>query len=387
MRPAAGRAWGAGCVEAGHGGLGPPAAPAPRSGAIWLAVGMAALTAAALCVRLPRLGDRPMHGDEANQAVKAALLRETGVYRYDPQDNHGPTLYWLSLPWLWLSGHGLADSREADFRIVPVIFGAALVPALLLLRGSLGAVAVVAAGVLSALSPALVFYSRYYIQETLLVFFTFGAIACAWQAAGKRDWRWATGAGLCAGLMDATKETWVLSAAAAAAGAALTAVWSRLRDGTWPDLASLRQGRLWLAAAISGVAVAVAFYSSFGTHWSGVADSLRAYWNYWERGTAGSEHAHPWYFYIERLWWFRPARGLMWSEGVIGALAAIGLAESLVRRSGLPGPDVRLVRFLGFYTVVLAGLYAVIPYKTPWCMLGFAHGRAGPCGPQQHLPC
>jgi hypothetical protein len=30
--------------------------------------------------------------------------------------------------------------------------------------------------------------------------------------------------------------------------------------------------------------------------------------------------------------------------------------------------------FLVFYTLVLAGVYTVLPYKTPWCALGFHHG-------------
>lgn len=374
MRPSAGGAVrGAGPraqASGGPGRMGRPVVASP----VGLAAAIVALTAAALAVRLPRLSDRPMHGDEANQAIKAGTLRETGVYRYDPEDNHGPTLYWLTLPALWVSGHGLADSREEDYRIVPVIFGVGLVPLLWGLRRSLGPVAVVAAGVLTAVSPALVFYSRYYIQETLLVFFTFGAIACAWQAAQSPAWPWAAATGLGIGLMYATKETWVLSAAAAAVGLLLAALWSRVRDGAWPTLTSVRQPRLWLAALLAAAAVAVLFYSSFGTHWSGVADSLRAYFNYWGRGTTGGEHAHPWYFYFERLWYFRPARGFLWSEGLIAALAVIGFIEALLRRLGHPGPDVRLVRFLGFYTLVLGGLYAAIPYKTPWCMLGFAHG-------------
>ena len=32
------------------------------------------------------------------------------------------------------------------------------------------------------------------------------------------------------------------------------------------------------------------------------------------------------------------------------------------------------MRFLTFYTLVLTALYAVIPYKTPWCLIGFLHG-------------
>ena len=50
-----------------------------------------------LAVRLPH-SPRPMHGDEANQAVRTGMLLETGRYDYDPQDHHGPSLYWLTLP-------------------------------------------------------------------------------------------------------------------------------------------------------------------------------------------------------------------------------------------------------------------------------------------------
>jgi len=32
------------------------------------------------------------------------------------------------------------------------------------------------------------------------------------------------------------------------------------------------------------------------------------------------------------------------------------------------------LRFLGFYTLVLLVVYSAIPYKTPWCLLGFLHG-------------
>ena len=33
-----------------------------------------------------------------------------------------------------------------------------------------------------------------------------------------------------------------------------------------------------------------------------------------------------------------------------------------------------MLRFLGFYTLLMATAYSVIPYKTPWCLLGFLHG-------------
>src|SRR4029077_15661621 len=88
------------------------------------AAAMLAILAIATAMRVPRLDLRPMHADEANQAVKTGQLYETGKYDYDTTDHHGPSLYWLTLPSLALSGaKDLADSREVEYRIVPVLFG------------------------------------------------------------------------------------------------------------------------------------------------------------------------------------------------------------------------------------------------------------------------
>ena len=54
--------------------------------------GAAALVAlaltAGLALRFARLDERPMHHDEANQAVKFGALLERGEYRYDAHDHH-----------------------------------------------------------------------------------------------------------------------------------------------------------------------------------------------------------------------------------------------------------------------------------------------------------
>src|SRR4030066_150046 len=52
----------------------------------------------ALLFRVVRLDVRPMHHDEANQAVKFGALLERGEYRFDPGDHHGPSLYYFTLP-------------------------------------------------------------------------------------------------------------------------------------------------------------------------------------------------------------------------------------------------------------------------------------------------
>ena len=146
--------------------------------------GVLAVLAVAAGFRLPGLDHRPMHADEANQAVKTGILWETGTYHYDVADHHGPSLYWLTLPVLRLSGAAdFAHSEEHAYRIVPVVFGLGVVALVLLLADGLGRTAALAAGLLTAISPAMVYFSRYYIQEMLLVFFTTGAIVAGWRYA------------------------------------------------------------------------------------------------------------------------------------------------------------------------------------------------------------
>ena len=66
----------------------------------------------ALALRLPGLAKRPMHGDEAVNAVKIGEDEGKG-YRYDPHEYHGPTLNYFSLIPAWLGGRFIVELSEA----------------------------------------------------------------------------------------------------------------------------------------------------------------------------------------------------------------------------------------------------------------------------------
>ncbi len=344
-----------------------------------------AATLCALALRAPELGVRPMHNDEAVNASKLEELWQKGQYRYDPDEYHGPALHYASLPALWLSGaRRIEDVSESTLRAAPVAFGVGLVLLLWLLADGLGRTGALCAGVFTAVSPAMVFYSRYFIHEMLLVFFTLLLIAAGWRYLRGAHAGWALLAGAAAGLMAATKETFVLSLAALAGAALLTGAWAWWRDrpapgGASPRLAVLgaRLAALWnwkhaALAALAMVAVTVVFFTSFFTHAAGPLDALRTYLPWLHRAGGDSPHIYPWHFYFERLLWFHHGRGPVWSEAFILVLAAAGFLFSL-RPAKDPVGGIQLVRFLGFYAALLTGLYCVIPYKTPWCALGFWH--------------
>ena len=330
-----------------------------------------AAAAGAAAFRLPQLTRRPMHGDEAVHAVKFQDLLEKGTYRYNPREYHGPSIYYLALGPYWLSGaRSFAETTEVTFRVVPVVFGVGLVLLAWLLGDGLGRAAAVWAAALTAVSTAMVYYSRYYVQEMVFVFFTSALVAAGWRYARSGRARWAVAAGLCAGLMHASKETCIIAWGAMAVALACV-MWWRKCTAAGPARARYTAAHL-AAGAAAGVAVSVLLFSGLFTYARGPLDSVLTYPIYFSRAGAGGIHAHPWHFYAHLLGFFRSG-GLWWSEGLILALAAVGLAAAAAGR-GLGGGSVWFARFVAIYAAVSAVVYSAVPYKTPWSIMGTFHG-------------
>tara|TARA_B110000467_G_scaffold53648_1_gene49098 strand:- start:1021 stop:2628 length:1608 start_codon:yes stop_codon:yes gene_type:complete len=330
------------------------------------------ITAAAAAFRLPDLAERPMHGDEAVNAVKLGETIEGRGYEYDPHEYHGPTLNYLTLIPAWLGGVGsFVELREAILRVVPVVFGTLLVLLLLPLGDGLGRVAAVFAALFMAVSPAMVFYSRYFIHEMLLVCFTAGAIVCSYRYLKRPCMLWALLAGLCLGLMHATKETFII-AIGSMGGAVLVMLYARWRVGQWVNdikRVSLVHCAVMLLAA---AAISVTFFSSFFSNAKGVADSVLTYSTYLDRAGQTGVHEHPWHYYLGLLGHYQFADGPVFSELLILLLALVGLG--FVVRGSVGGANAGLLRFIALYTVLMTVIYSLIPYKTPWCLLSFYHG-------------
>jgi len=321
-----------------------------------------------------------MHADEAVHADKFGTLLESGRYAYDPSEYHGPTLYYLTLVRAWLQGaRRYVEIDEVTLRSVPAVLGVALVAAHFGARAFLGVWGAAAAALLAAISPAMVFFSRYYIHEMPLVFFTFGALLSGWRYLRKPAAPAALLAGTCAGLMLATKETAPLALGSMLVAATLTDLADHWRRDGAPPIRRLVRGRDVLLALFAAIVVAGALFSSFLAHPKGIVDAMRAYGIYLDRAGAASWHAHPWDYYLRLLIHF-PARGTpVWTEGLILLLAAAGCAAGWRAKGDagadpLSGADSRMLRFLGFYTLLMVVAYSTIPYKTPWCLLGFLHG-------------
>jgi predicted membrane-bound mannosyltransferase len=168
--------------------------------------------------------------------------------------------------------------------------------------------------------------------------------------------------------MFATKETFVLTVAAMLIALVVTA-WSRVHARrSWESLVEFIPWRDVAIGSLAVLAVWLLFFSSFLTNSRGLLDSVLTYLPWLKRAAGDSPHIHPWYFYFQRLGWFHPVRGPVWSEALILVLAVVGMIGSF-----LPGRPL-LIRFLTIYSIVLATIYSIISYKTPWCLLNFYLG-------------
>ena len=135
---------------------------------LWL-VNCGLITAAAAFMRFFELGLKPFHHDEGVNGWFLTNLFRSGTYTYDPTNYHGPTLYYIALPFAQLFGLETIPARSSV-----AIFGVLMVVLVFFLRKYIGKTGSLCAGLFLAFSPGMVFISRYFIHE---IFFVFLALA------------------------------------------------------------------------------------------------------------------------------------------------------------------------------------------------------------------
>ena len=332
--------------------------------------------------RLYDLNLVPLHHDEGvNGNFLVRLVRE-GQYQYDPENYHGPTLYYFAalFPWIVrvLFGKTAMDTwglTTIGIRMVPALFGLGTIGLVLLLRRWLGTVATLTAALLLALSPGAVYLSRYFIHETQFVFFTLGIVVASLYFYEERNGQYLILAAASAALLFATKETAMISVGVLAIALVVTLVYLRLTRGksrtpkgrgwTQPQQSFVTRlvddfggpvmlGVYVVVAACVFAGLWVAFYSSFFTNPKGISDSFKTFQVWTKTGTVA--HVHPLLTYV---YWLFQREGTLLALGSLGALAVV-----LKPKNGL-------ALFSALWAFGLLAAYSLIPYKTPWLLLNF----------------
>ena len=318
----------------------------------WASFAVIALLA--LAVRLPQLGDRPMHTDEAINAWLIGQSLAGEKFHYDPEDRHGPALAEIALPIIRLQGADhFSNLTETQLRLVPVIVGSATV----LMFGAavelFGFLPSLVAALLFAFAPLPVYYSRYFIHETLFVAATLGLILSGGRMLKTNAVLPATLAGFCAALMFACKETAGLHFFPLAVALLVGWLVNRRKVGT-PGFGVSSLKNILTAFTVFIVA-AVLLFTWLGQNPSALADLFRAVPHLTARA-GGQGHEKPCWYYGALL-----ANG--WSGIALLTLASIGIFRSV------RNPSSNALILLVIYAFGIFAIYSAIPYKTPWLAL------------------
>jgi len=122
----------------------------------------------ALVLRFSQLDLKLFHHDEAIHSWFSYNLLTTGSWKYDPS-YHGPLLYYVTAGMFSLFG-------DSDFvaRLLPALFGLLLIPLVFAIYrlGYLNRVQTLLASLFIAISPDMVYFSRFLRHDIFMLFFT-----------------------------------------------------------------------------------------------------------------------------------------------------------------------------------------------------------------------
>jgi uncharacterized protein (TIGR03663 family) len=345
---------------------------------VWLAAAAGILIVGS-ALRVHHLELVPLHHDEGVNGYFLTGLFRTLTYQYNPENYHGPSLYYAAFVSAYLLG-----LNTLAIRVTTAAFGIATIWIILTMRRHIGDVGSLVGASLVAVSPGAVYFSRYFIHETLFVFFALGTLVWLLRYRRNKHLRDLILACASGSLMFATKETAIINAAVLLGAATITLIYMRLRrptvalvEGTELDRSSNVEEKTpgvaphpgWIWSIVSngemravdwGSAVAIAIliflvlYSSFFVNPGGIPDALRAF-KFWAR-TGGQQHTHAWSAYLVWLW---QEESPLLVLAALSALLTICTAEK------------RLRVFASLWSLGLLGAYSLIPYKTPWLTINF----------------
>ncbi len=313
----------------------------------------------ALLLRTVLLDIKPPHFDEGINGWFVDQMRVNGFYHYDPTNYHGPLHFYA----LFLSQTLLGRNLWA-LRLPAIIASLLAVWALLRYREFFGTTVSRIAAAAMAVSPAFVFYGRYSIHESAMVFFSILAlwgILGLWEK-GERRHLFALILALTG--MILTKETYVLHAGCFLLAGGVLWAWQKIIPSR-PALPWAR--RQWtkndLAASTGlGLLAILFFYSGTFLDWAGIQGLFQTFAAWFHTGLEAGGHEKTTF----QLWgqeplnyyWLMLMARYEWPAlaGLLLCLPLIGPSEARLRYIAIVGGGVLLA-------------YSLIPYKTPWCII------------------
>jgi uncharacterized protein (TIGR03663 family) len=342
----------------------------------------------ALILRLIWLGLKPAHFDEGVNGWFVDSMTRQGYYHYDPTNFHGPFHFYV----LFLA-QTLLGREIWVLRLPLALVSTGCVAMVLAYRCYFQTRVCQIAALAMAISPAMVFYGRYAIHESWLLFFL---LLTVWGGAGlwrfgKRKHLWAAAMGLTG--MILTKETYLIHVVALVLAVPCLLFYEKASHSTRFPFAGWKFGKIEvLKAALVSAALIVFFYTGAFLDWpswkapasgprGGLAGLYETFGAWIQTGVgkdaSGNEHLtgheKPWHYWLQLMAGVeceKDAPHPIFRKTIASELPAlIGLLVSLA----LLWPRTnRLGRYLAVYGLGALIGYSLVPYKTPWCIIVLA---------------
>lgn len=316
-----------------------------------------------------RLDVKPVHHDESVNASFMKKLLDGKGYKYDPNNYHGPNLYFFQLIPTWISnfyrdGSGADGLTPFSMRSGVALSGVLLLAGILFLVPILGLWGTTLAFVLAGFSGNLLYYSRYFIHESYVLLFTLGVYLSGVYFFKTKKIRFLYLGGAAASLLFCTKETSLVTLFILSFSFVLSELtywllnhrrapspWARIRNQT---MVLFQTNKLHFSLAlILALFIWAVFYTSFLTNSDGLIDSFRSYLH-WTKEGIESVHEKPFHYFINNI--------LTRYDLLLIILSFVGLVAAVLRKN-------RHGLFLVFWTLGMVGFYSLTPYKTPWLVI------------------
>jgi uncharacterized protein (TIGR03663 family) len=329
----------------------------------WETVAYVALVVLGFTLRIWDVGGRAMHHDESLHAYYAWQLFAGKGYSYDPL-MHGPFQFEVVPVFYALFG-----VSELSARLLAVLLGTALIALPIYLRPYFGRGGALLTSVMLAISPALVYFSRFIRDDIYLAFFSLALFICVMRYLETRQARYVYAGTAFMALAMASMEAAYLLFFTFGTFLFFAGLREFLANRDGPVLTALKSTSIdtWLTALSILVALTVLMYSTFFTNPTGVWDTGHSLTSpdrkdilggltYWQAQHGVMRGGQPWFYYLLVL-------PLYEQLAVVFGLA--GLVYAFFRRS-------LVSTFLVWWALVGLGLYSWAGEKMPWLSIHVA---------------
>jgi len=290
------------------------------------------------------------HFDEGVYGFFVQEIWRKGFFPYDPSNFHGPAYYYALQLAEQIFGRGIFG-----FRLMSGIFSWLTIVYVWRMNKFFGEVAIWAALAI-AVSPSAVFYSRYAMHESMFVLFQVLFVHHYFDFISEKNATSACKMGIYAALCFANKETTIIFLFCFLFSALLTEMFSKKKrfGEVFAFLKDKDILKFIFLGILSASALTFFLFSGLFSEPVRVFDFFRAYSFWTKTGTQHlSGHEKPFYY------WFSLLLRYEWP-------AFIGLLVSPL----LLFVGSKASRLFSFFSLGTLAAYAIIPYKTPWCILG-----------------